>query len=569
MSAGIRGGATDAALQYNGVDVLVFDHTGVKSGFSLAALTVTQNGVGAVARSAQGKVIELVSAEDFGATADGVTNDAPAINAAITAVNAAGSGIVMLPGHNYALAAPIILKSGVYLLGNGSNATRLKLVMAANCNILETPDFATLTLSNKWLTTDGVPYGFGFDRLTFDGNRANQTVAGGVAIYGKGYNIGNDVKIVNPKGVGFYSECSYGGGQNVEQDMPEGHIGKLQIYMSGMEGFVYRGPHDQPIGDVSVSQAGQDGTYDGVVFEGKLNVYNGGTYVTGSIHSYACTGRGIAIKTSLHANMLTGESNVQDGVVFEATGETAGMIGGLTCTVGLLEAYKNDVNSTGTYWGVRVSGTQNTVSRARVSVSRTAAGGIYNAGTQNRITGQVNGTVVGASNGIGFRNGANYAVVNVGISNFDQTGDIGLQTDAAAYCDINATVFNCATTWKNNGASSHNTFHVKGYAASGTAFTQAGTFAATDNFTVNIVQGGNSFSDYGGGTSAILFGTTSTTLNHYAFKTPTAAEINLTQTMDWGANRMWVANITATSFDVVTDTAAPAGGLTFGWNLSV
>jgi hypothetical protein len=56
-----------------------------------------QSGTGAVSRSVQSKLRERVSARDFGATGDGTTNDAPAIQVALDYVGGAGGGSVFLP----------------------------------------------------------------------------------------------------------------------------------------------------------------------------------------------------------------------------------------------------------------------------------------------------------------------------------------------------------------------------------------------------------------------------------------------------------------------------------------
>ena len=495
------------------------------------------------------------------------------IQTRIDALEIAGGGTLYLPPGLYMISSAIVLPSKVFLLGGGSSNTKIKLVNAANTNILWTKDFAALTGTNKWLLSEGVPYGFGFDGITFDGNRANQAVAGGVAIYGKGYTVGFDVKVVEAKGIGFYSECAYKGGQTVEGDMPEGIIGKVQVYKSGLEGFVYRGPHDQPIHDVSVSQAGQDGAYDGVAFEGKINLYNGATYVTGSIHAYACTGRGITLRTHVLANQLTGENCDRDGIVLEAPGETAGMIGGIFATIDLAEAYGNDNNDTGLYWGVRVSGSSNKITCLRVAVSGQQAGGVYNAGNFSLIQ----GTIIGSnavSNGIGFRNGGGYCSADIVVQNFNAAGDIGLQTDTAAYCRIAATLFECSTAWKNAGVSSRSTYNIASFSTTGTEFTQAGSFAATDSFDVKLHGAtGDLLSRYNGAETAILNGNTALTVTHNGFITPKASDITITLTGDWRnagvARSWWISAITATQFTITTDVAAPVGGLPFSWELDI
>lgn len=533
--------------------------------------TFLQTGAGAVLLTLRRAIGLSIWAEHYGADplAAAAINDA-AIAAAIAEAVARGGGVVNIGPGDFLTSVPTVLPSKVFLLGRGANATRIKLADGSDCNILESVDFAVLTGTNKWLVSEGVPYGFGFDCLTFDGNRANQVTAGGVAIYGKGYNIGYDVKIVNTKGIGFYSECAFKGGQNVEQDMPEGNIGKLEVYMSGREGVVYRGPHDQPIHDIMVSQAGQDGIYDGVAFEAQTNIYQGATYITGQVHAYACTGRGISVRCFLPgANILTGENNDRDGIVFEAAGETAGMIGSLFSNVTFAEAYGNDNNDTGLYWGIRCSGTSNTIASCRVSSAGQAAGGVSIAGSLNTLGG---GTITGVNavaDGIGLKVAGNYHRIKAIVENFDSGAAVGFNSAGTAYGNFDITMFGCAVTgWLNSGASTYDHFSVTSFAAAGTPFSQTGTFGAQNIYSVTLNHGAAKLSHFDGTNSSILAATTSTTLTHNGFITPKASNIRITQTGDWGANRMWVGNITATQFDVITN-VAPGAGLPFSWELAI
>jgi hypothetical protein len=79
----------------------------------------------------------VVNAKDFGATGNGTTNDAPAIQAAIAACGTAGGGTVYLPAGNYAIQTGLtITTSAVSLAGAGAGAS-----------IIQTPSgYETLTM---------------------------------------------------------------------------------------------------------------------------------------------------------------------------------------------------------------------------------------------------------------------------------------------------------------------------------------------------------------------------------------------------------------------------------------
>jgi len=96
---------------------------GVTKRAGMTTIGFTQAGTGAVLRTAQDKMQETVSAADFGAVGDNVTDDAPAINAAVAAVGALGGGVVLLKGLTYRINSPIDIKyPRVILQGTGMDA---------------------------------------------------------------------------------------------------------------------------------------------------------------------------------------------------------------------------------------------------------------------------------------------------------------------------------------------------------------------------------------------------------------------------------------------------------------
>lgn len=76
------------------------------------------SGTGAVATNVQSKLREFVSVRDFGAVGDGVADDTAAIQAAIDSLVPLG-GVVRMPEGRYKTTSPILLKTGVSLIGDG------------------------------------------------------------------------------------------------------------------------------------------------------------------------------------------------------------------------------------------------------------------------------------------------------------------------------------------------------------------------------------------------------------------------------------------------------------------
>ena len=89
---------------------------------SSANMTYTPAGSGAVTTTVQAKLRESVSVKDFGATGNGSTDDTAAIQAAITATQTAGGGVIFLPLGTYKISSTLtITGNGVVLEGAAYN----------------------------------------------------------------------------------------------------------------------------------------------------------------------------------------------------------------------------------------------------------------------------------------------------------------------------------------------------------------------------------------------------------------------------------------------------------------
>ena len=122
----------------------------------------------------------VYNVKHYGAKGDGTTNDAAAINAAITAANTAGGGTVFLPPGVYIVnktinAAGVLVKSNVRVVGSGRDATTIRSANAqGDMHVLIVADATNAEVRD----------------LTVDGNRAGSGGAGG-----HGVSIGNSSKI--------------------------------------------------------------------------------------------------------------------------------------------------------------------------------------------------------------------------------------------------------------------------------------------------------------------------------------------------------------------------------------
>ena len=115
------------------------------------------------------KLAQTVSAADFGAVADGVTDNAIALNNALSYLSSVGGGTLMLGIGTYIIDDTLLLPSFCILQGTGERSTILKLKGSTNKNIMQ--------------AYGGSATGVGIYDLTVDGNQS-QNSAGGIYLVG-------------------------------------------------------------------------------------------------------------------------------------------------------------------------------------------------------------------------------------------------------------------------------------------------------------------------------------------------------------------------------------------------
>lgn len=98
-----------------------------------SSITYNQGAPAAVTRSVTARLQDSVSVKDLGALGDGVTNDAPAINAAIAWMVGNGGGTLLFPPGTYICNAAIVINgsgsrqnsANIHLVGSGGYSTIL------------------------------------------------------------------------------------------------------------------------------------------------------------------------------------------------------------------------------------------------------------------------------------------------------------------------------------------------------------------------------------------------------------------------------------------------------------
>lgn len=135
-------GIVAASTAYNPGDVLVY------KGSRVYVTTAFTTGSGNPPFVSSSNYVPITSyalyfASDFGVTADGATDNSTALNNALQFVYNAGGGILQLPpgyagnGGIVATSKTIIIPPAVILAGQGMEATELRLLANANCDVVQ------------------------------------------------------------------------------------------------------------------------------------------------------------------------------------------------------------------------------------------------------------------------------------------------------------------------------------------------------------------------------------------------------------------------------------------------
>ena len=204
------------------------------------------------------KLADITSVKDFGAVGDGSTDDTVAIYDAIAYLHSQGGGQLFFPRGIY-ITSGVLMRSNVWLVGEGRSITTLKLKNGANRDVIMGDAAYDLFGTNS----GGGVQNVGLFNLTIDGNRANNLTSGsGIVLYGEEFYFEN-LSVTQTREHGIRTE--WGRGDSVFG--MESHYSNIRIDGCGMDGWNNNGPHDSVTFNLIVIDASlnADRTFNGLV----------------------------------------------------------------------------------------------------------------------------------------------------------------------------------------------------------------------------------------------------------------------------------------------------------------
>lgn len=223
-----------------------------------------------------------VKSSDFGAKVDGVTGDGAAINAAMTAANAAGGGVVYCPAGTSIIDQTIVMYPNVQLRGDGPEASIWQAKNSLNADMMQTQNFASLTGTNN--DAAGVS-GWSMQGISLRGNNANNTSGRGISIYGYNYWM-RDVVVLSCASDGIYSEWATPANVVPVGDSLEATLDHVKSGDNLGNGIVWAGPHDSIFDTVIAFQNGTSGDgHSGIYVKSNASMLGGPLQIMNS-HSW-------------------------------------------------------------------------------------------------------------------------------------------------------------------------------------------------------------------------------------------------------------------------------------------
>ena len=498
--------------------------------------------------------------------------------AAINKALAISDKVVFGDGE-YTIEATIVLDTGQVLEGISSIATVLKLKNSADVVMIKSKDFDTLTGSNKWFVTDGVPHNIQIRHMQIDGNHANQSATvNGVSLFCKRYNL-YDVIFRECADNGLYTEAGHITGQNDYEDMPESFVDLCWFTRNQGNGWQHRGSHDTQAGTIIFPANGGWG----LLVEKLTNTYDGSGLNIDKIHTYANNTGGIRVvggQVQIGLCIVETESpglNIEDAdntnierlFCFANTNRVTLLPGPLV----LMD--DSDVCSFGQIHGSSVNAATSSVDAFSVNNCKRLTIG------EMIMRGNGGGARCFVLDAVGINDRSNACVIAGGnIEGFSGAGGtalvLGNHTNAMGVnqCQINLGITNCEACldYENANAGSNMLNLVCSTNAGQTilhASSEIPAALATERHNIVGVGVDNKRSEEAG-FAAVLIGTTSIVVSHNLVYTPVAGEIQVTPTNSMGsATKFWVDTLTATTFTINVDADPTSVNANFAWKADV
>lgn len=356
----------------------------------------------------------------FGAAIDGVTDDAPAINAALSLGSLVGFRVNQPRlASTAAVGSTIVLKNGAVWVGDNYLST-VKRLSGHNGALVKTENFDTLTGTGNAFAA-GVPERVAIDKITFEGNYQNtartayvQSTGDGLRLFARKLTL--KVRVFNTPGVGVWLECPGGNGPTPLQPgfSREADI-EIYTHQTQYEGVIWKGPPDVKLAWVLQADAGSRIVADqlngkvssptyGAVNGGKCDgvVFDGMGAEVGEIHTFGnFGGGGVDWRNGgrINADLIMAESCHYGGVSISGSAlgviskldvhRTGGFSGDSTADfiyagtgannygleIGVCAVYRQNAANTGSRNGVEITGDFLDIGVAKVDLGSTATAG--------------------------------------------------------------------------------------------------------------------------------------------------------------------------------------------------
>ena len=470
-------------------------------------------GTGAVATDVQSKLRESVSVKDFGAVGDGVTDDTAAIQ---LAVDSAGTSGVYLPKGTYKVSDKInISAEGVTLVGAGRKATVIRQTDSTKDVFNVTGNYFTSRSLSVVYVSQGAA-----GKTAFDFN-------------GAFYSCVSDV-YVNKAGVGF----KYSNSANSNQ------LNNFVVEDATTAGVWCFGTTANVIAsNFQILNANHTLCADGCI---RLeNSVEGCNFVNG--HTY---GGATSLLTSA-TSLATGVSPLYNK--FHAVYFDNAATGGLINNAGELDFVD-------CWWSARGNG----LYIAAVDGVRFTGGGTFNCNQHGALIESAAGRIV-FSNWMCRANSVETANTYDGILFSGTTGFV------VSNCTITNSGVSLGGTQRHGIAitSACNNFSITGCNLIGNATSPL--FDDTAGTTNKIIAGNLGYKTANRGVATVTVGQTVALITHGLSITPTAKDISVGfsgSPAASGVTSLWVTAITASTFQIVTNTAVTTSDLAVTWQVN-